>query len=106
MTIRSEGQFNTVVYDEQDVYRGTERRDAVLMSQEDAERLGLREGERVTVSSEAGAMEAHVSFAKIRSRNLAMYYPEANVLVPQKLDPRSKTPSFKLVDVRIARVSR
>jgi anaerobic selenocysteine-containing dehydrogenase len=30
-----------------------------------------------------------------------MYYPEANVLVPQILDARSKTPAFKSVEVRI-----
>ena len=28
MTLRSEGQFNTVVYEEEDRYRGQERRDA------------------------------------------------------------------------------
>jgi molybdopterin-dependent oxidoreductase alpha subunit len=103
MTIRSEGQFNTVVYDEEDVYRGNDRRDVVMMAEEDAKIMGLREGERVVVRSEAGAMDVHVSFAKIRPRNLAMYYPEANALVSQQLDPRSKTPSFKLVDVRITR---
>jgi anaerobic selenocysteine-containing dehydrogenase len=75
----------------------------VMMAEEDAKIMGLREGERVVVRSEAGAMDVHVSFAKIRPRNLAMYYPEANALVSQQLDPRSKTPSFKLVDVRITR---
>jgi hypothetical protein len=30
-----------------------------------------------------------------------MYYPEANVLVARSLDPRSKTPAFKNVLVRI-----
>jgi hypothetical protein len=30
-----------------------------------------------------------------------MYYPEANVLVPRKLDPLSKTPVFKGVVVTI-----
>ena len=29
MTLRSEGQFNTVVYEDEDVYRGNERRDVV-----------------------------------------------------------------------------
>ena len=42
-----------------------------------------------------------ISGVDIRPGNLAMYYPEANVLVPQKLDPRSKTPAFKAVDVRL-----
>jgi hypothetical protein len=30
-----------------------------------------------------------------------MYYPEANVLVPRDVDPRSKTPAFKSVLVEI-----
>ena len=32
MTLRSEGQFNTVVYEEEDLYRGNERRDVVMMA--------------------------------------------------------------------------
>jgi molybdopterin-dependent oxidoreductase alpha subunit len=105
MTIRSEGQFNTVVYDEDDVYRGTSSRDALLMSQADADALGVREGDRVVVRSEAGEMAARISIAPIRPRNLAMYYPEANVLVPRRLDPRSKTPAFKSVEVTLERAT-
>ena len=30
-----------------------------------------------------------------------MYYPEANVLVPRAVDPRSKTPAFKAVLVEL-----
>src|SRR5690606_2309147 len=41
MTIRSEGQFNTVVYEEEDIYRGQERRDVILMNEKDMSRLGL-----------------------------------------------------------------
>ncbi|MGE3962222.1 MAG: FdhF/YdeP family oxidoreductase [Dehalococcoidia bacterium] len=101
MTIRSEGQFNTVVYEETDLYRGNTRRDVVMMAFEDAARLGLSEGEWVTVSTESGRMEVVVSITDIRPGNLAMYYPEANVLVPRKLDPRSKTPAFKGVLARV-----
>ena len=46
MTIRSEGQFNTVVYEEEDIYRGQERRDVILMHPSDRERLGLRLDQR------------------------------------------------------------
>ncbi|MCY2967046.1 MAG: FdhF/YdeP family oxidoreductase, partial [Planctomycetota bacterium] len=35
MTIRSEGQFNTVVYEDDDLYRGQERRDIILMNTAD-----------------------------------------------------------------------
>ena len=101
ITLRSEGQFNTVVYDEEDLYRGNKTRDVVMMAASDAGALGLSEGDRVTVESDTGTMAASVAIAQIRAGNLAMYYPEANVLVPRRLDPRSKTPAFKSVAVRI-----
>lgn len=41
--------------------------------------------------------------APIRAGNVAMYYPEANTLVPRIVDPRSRTPAFKDVRVRVAR---
>ena len=55
MTIRSEGQFNTVVYDEGDLYRGNTRRDVVMLNAVDAALLGLREGDEVTVARPKGA---------------------------------------------------
>ena len=48
MTVRSEGQFNTVVYEEEDIYRGQDRRNVILMNGADIERLGLRVDQRVT----------------------------------------------------------
>ncbi len=97
MTLRSEGQFNTVVYDEEDVYRGNRTRDVVMMSAEDAAALGVAEDDRVTVRTETGRMLVTVAIVDIRPGNLAMYYPEANVLVPRRLDDRSKTPAFKSI---------
>jgi molybdopterin-dependent oxidoreductase alpha subunit len=101
MTLRSEGQFNTVVYDEEDLYRGNARRDVVMMAASDADRLGVREGERVEVRSESGSMNLAVAIVDIRPGNLAAYYPEANVLVPRRIDPASKTPAFKNVAVTL-----
>lgn len=102
MTIRSEGQFNTVVYEEEDVYRGQERRDVILMSRADIDRLGLQIDQRVTVTSEAGTMRNIVVRAyDIKPGNAAMYYPEANVLVPATVDRASKTPAFKSVLVTV-----
>ena len=103
-TLRSEGQFNTVVYEDADRYRGNRRRDLVMMARGDAQRLGLREGEAVRVVTEAGRMEVHVAIAELPPGNLAMYYPEANVLVPRRIDARSKTPAFKSVLARLERV--
>lgn len=101
MTVRSEGQFNTVVYDEEDLYRGNRSRQVVMLSQADADRVGLTEGQPVIVESEAGRMVVNAAITEITPGNLAMYYPEANVLVPRRLDPRSKTPAFKSVVVRL-----
>ncbi len=100
-TVRSEGQFNTVVYEQADPYRGNKRRDVVMMSAADAGRLGVREGQGVIVEAEAGRMAVSVSLADIRPGSVAMYYPEANQLVPRRLDPRSGTPAFKSVAVTI-----
>jgi molybdopterin-dependent oxidoreductase alpha subunit len=102
MTIRSEGQFNTVVYEEEDVYRGQERRDVILMHSDDIERLGFQADQAVTVRSAVGAMHGiRVRPFDIRAGNAAMYYPEANALVPTTTDPDSKTPAFKSVPITI-----
>lgn len=103
MTLRSEGQFNTVVYEEEDLYRGNKRRDVVMMSERDAAALGVSEGDPVTVESSCGRLDVVAAIVDIRDGSLAMYYPEANVLVPRRLDPSSGTPAFKSVCVRLRR---
>ena len=106
MTVRSEGQFNSVVYDEEDLYRGNARRDVVMLSAEDAQRLHLCEGDPVAVTSSTGAMEVRAAIVDIRPGNLAMYYPEANVLVDRIQDQESLTPAFKSVVVRLSTPAR
>ena len=59
MTVRSEGQFNTVVYEDYDLYRGQDRRDVILMHPDDVERLGLNADQRVTVRSEVGMLKQY-----------------------------------------------
>jgi anaerobic selenocysteine-containing dehydrogenase len=103
MTIRSEGQFNTVVYEESDIYRGQERRDVILMNRVDIDRLGFQVDQRVRVSSDIGTMtNVLVRAFDIKAGNAAMYFPEANVLVPTTVDPASKTPAFKSVLVTVS----
>jgi len=101
MTIRSEGQFNTVVYEEEDLYRGTTRRDVIMMAATDVARLGFREGDAVTVRSATGSLDVVIAEVDIRPGNTAMYYPEANILVDRSIDPESLTPAFKAVAVTI-----
>ncbi len=100
MTIRSEGQFNTVVYEPDDRYRGVTSRNVVLMNKEDIKRLGLSQGDVVTVRNNTGILSGQrVHTYPIKPGNIMMYYPESNILVPRQYDPQSKTPSFKSIEV-------
>ncbi|QEG35623.1 FdhF/YdeP family oxidoreductase [Bythopirellula goksoeyrii] len=103
MTIRSEGQFNTVVYEDYDLYRGVEDRRVILIHPDDIAERGLDTATPVTVYGPAGSLSGvrlH-PFPQIRPGNTAMYYPECNVLVSRHVDPSSKTPAFKGVIVTL-----
>ncbi len=102
LSVRSEGQFNTVVYEEKDLYRGQERRDVVLMNEADMARLGLTKNTRVNISSKTGEMnQLLVRPHQIKQGAVLMYYPEVNVLIDQNVDPKSRTPGFKSTIVTI-----
>jgi molybdopterin-dependent oxidoreductase alpha subunit len=94
MTIRSEGQFNTVVYEEEDIFRKQKRRDIVMMHPADMERLGLHEDDSVKVQGTTGALDVVVRRFEIALGNCAMYYPEANILLSHDVDAESRTPLF------------
>ena len=104
MTIRSEGQFNTVVYEEEDLYRNQTRRDIVLVHPDDVRTYGLVDGGRCRIASVAGEMRGQIvaAYDQIRPGCVAMYYPESNVLVPKAADPLSRTPAYKSVAVTLA----
>lgn len=101
MTMRSEGQFNSIIYEEEDIYRSVDHRLVVFMNPQDIAENHFGAGDSVWVESEIGKMQVELVEAPIRAGNVAMYYPEANAIVPGKLDPQSLTPVFKRVAVRI-----
>ncbi len=102
-TIRSEGQYNTMIYEELDSYRQNAPRDAVLMNAEDMLALGLEPGQGVKIISTNGCMENLKAQPHSIPRGSVMaYYPEANVLTGNTVDPRSKTPNFKSVPVQVS----
>ena len=56
----------------------------------------------VDVASETGVMkELILAEYNIKPGNVMTYMPEANILIPQNADERSRTPSFKSVSVTI-----
>ncbi len=103
-SIRSEGQFNSIVYEEKDSYRGTNHRWSLLMNAEDISTQGFKAGDKANVISAYGKMdEVELVAFDLPRGDLMAYYPEANVLIGREQDPRSKTPAFKSVAVRLER---
>lgn len=103
-TVRSEGQFNSIIYEERDSYRGTQTRWCVMMNPDDLEGLKLADGDTVTLRSEHGEMTDVTPYPFDLPRgDVLAYYPEANVLLDTAVDPRSRTPSFKYTRIDIQR---
>jgi len=104
-SVRSEGQFNSIIYEETDSYRFKAPRDAVFLSLIDMQTLGVTTGDRVDVTSPTGTMvNAVVQQFDLPQGSIMAYYPEANVLAEHHLDPRSLTPNFKSIAVRVVKV--
>lgn len=109
-TIRSHDQFNTTIYGLNDRYRGVhnERR-VIFMNAKDIEKAGFKTGDRVDIASHYEGVERVARLFVIVSydipeRNVAVYYPEGNVLVPiSSTAHKSNTPTSKLVFVKIRR---
>ena len=101
-SIRSEGQFNTIIYEEYDSYRKVNHRWTVLMNTNDMVALRLKEGDKVTIENDIGSMEGvAVKGFDIPPGNVATYFPESNVLISAQSDRRSRTPGFKSTMVTI-----
>jgi molybdopterin-dependent oxidoreductase alpha subunit len=109
VTLRSNDQFNTTIYGHDDRLRGLSgSRMIVLMSPDEMMRLGLKEGQKVSLIGDADDDERRqVNGLTVTPYNLpdgtvAGYFPELNPLVPLWYhDKLSKTPAAKGVPVRI-----
>lgn len=102
MSVRSEGQFNSIIYEERDSYRGASHRWVVFMGSDDLRRFAIQPGQKVTLRSPIGEMrDLQVNEFDLPAGNIMAYYPEANVLAGRATDPRSKTPAFKSIAVAV-----
>ena len=100
ITGRSYAQHNTVVYADGDRYRGMPHRHCLLMNPDDARQAGFAEHQRVSVRGEAGQLDQiEIIYGNVRSGAALMFYPEANVLMKARIEPRSGTPAYKRVPV-------
>ncbi|MGH8837431.1 MAG: FdhF/YdeP family oxidoreductase [Actinomycetes bacterium] len=95
-------QFNSMVQERQDALTGAAR-ESVLINSADADRLGLADGDAVTVSSSAGSLPGRIMLAPMASGNVQMHWPEAEVLLDRRRrSPQARIPDYNAV-VRIAR---
>ncbi|MER3445092.1 MAG: formate dehydrogenase [Meiothermus sp.] len=88
-------QFNSMVHAAKDPVNSAPR-DAVLISPEDARRLGLQPGQRVWLSNPLGRLECQVFPAPVRPGTLQVHWPEGNVLLdPNLRSEKAKIPAYK-----------
>jgi molybdopterin-dependent oxidoreductase alpha subunit len=112
-TLRSNDQFNTTIYGYSDRFRGVNgTRRIVFMNGEDIARFGFVDGESVDLTTAIDeAKVRRVTGLRVVSYDIpkgccGAYYPETNPLFPlAHHDPKSKTPSYKLLPVRLNRSS-
>lgn len=86
-------QFNSMVQRDRDPLTGASRED-VLMSQEDAARLGLSEGAPVRLVSDAGDFRGRVLLAPMKPGNLEVHWPEGMPLLSTSTDAESGEPDY------------
>jgi molybdopterin-dependent oxidoreductase alpha subunit len=90
-------QFNSMVHKSVDPLTGASR-DSVLMSQEDADRFGLRAGDPVRLTSPSGVFTGVVCIDRIKPGNLQVHWPEGNCLLSrEEIDVASREPDYNAV---------
>lgn len=94
LSTRRGKQFNSMIESSRDPLTGA-RRDDVLMSKLDADRIGVTNGDQVVLRSPAGQMHARCLIAPIAPGNLQVHWPEGNVLIERGIsDEECGIPDF------------
>ncbi len=90
-------QFNSMVQKELDPLTGASR-DSVLCSPQDADRLGLRSGDKIRLTSKNGAYTGVAWIDQIKPGNLQVHWPEGNCLLSrEEIDLASHEPDYNAV---------
>jgi molybdopterin-dependent oxidoreductase alpha subunit len=93
LSTRRGKQFNSIVHAEIDPLNGA-RRDDVLISAEDAARLGLRNGQAITLRNEVGEFRGRARIDRIKPGCLQGHWPEVNCLIPSGVLDASGAPDY------------
>ena len=94
VTTRRGKQFNSMVYSDTDPFNHANRYD-IIINQEDANSLDIHEGEAIVAYNRFGTFQGHAKFEDVKKGNIAVYWPEGNVLIPKGVyDDFSKIPEY------------
>ncbi len=96
LSTRRGKQFNSMVYGKRDPQNGAGR-DAILISAEDAAKLGIMDGDVVLLRSECGEFKGRARIDRIKPGSLQGYWPEVNVLIPSGCLDASGVPDYNAI---------
>ena len=96
-------QFNSMVQEQKDQITGAIR-EAVLMNKNDAEKLGLSQGDRVILKNDLGEYQGKVYTAPIKPGNLQIHWPEGNILLDKHKRSAEGVPDYNAL-VRLEKQS-
>jgi predicted molibdopterin-dependent oxidoreductase YjgC len=103
LSTRRGKQFNSMVHQNRDPLTGARRED-VLMSKQDAHRIGVEDGDGVLLTSSVGQMRGNCLIAPIAPGNLQVHWPEGNILIERGVsDPECGMPDYN-TEVEIERI--
>lgn len=80
LLMRRGKQFNAMIYGDRDAFNNMGRYD-VLVSENDARKEGLEDGEAVVLYNKNGVFQGFVKYAAIKDGNIGVQFPEGNFLV-------------------------
>jgi molybdopterin-dependent oxidoreductase alpha subunit len=98
LSTRRGKQFNSMIYAQKDAITGAGR-DALFICRQDADALGLKERDRVTVKSDNGAcMEFQIHIDHMHPRSVQAFWPECNVLIRRRVyDAAAGVPDYNAI---------
>lgn len=90
-------QFNTMIHAANDPLTGAAR-DAVYLDAQDANALGLGDGDPVRLQSSTGSYTGRVKIVRLARGSVQVHWPEANALLaPDRREPESRIPDYNTV---------
>lgn len=96
LTTRRGKQFNSMVQAETDPITGAGR-NAIFLSAQDAEQIGVREGGAVLVRNDRGQFHGRAKIARIAPGSAQGHWPEVNFLIPAGCLDASGVPDYNAV---------